>query len=380
MAIMQRDIRLDACRGLLLVVITADHLLGELYKLLWECLGFFSAAEGFFFISGLVSGLTLDRLREREGGAATMRRGLRRAGRIYVFYVGTLALVLLGGVWGGPLAELILHRIPVAEGDLLGGFIAGALLYFQPPFFAVLHLYVLLMLLSPLPVLYGRGSAVHAWLAGSVLVWLLAQGPLRGEVLQAAFGWPHPASGYLFNPFGWQIVFLLGVALALLSRRGVRVVPGGRLATVCAVIFLALLAARYGLIDVSRWAALEGGDLRNWTGRPLNLNPVRLLDFLAFAGIVAWSAARFPGVFRVPPLALLGRHSLEVFCFQLLLVYSIGATLWKLRTFGPLPPRLTSLLIEAAAIASLFPFAWAVEVWKARGGPRGAVSQGRRPA
>lgn len=377
---MQRDIRLDACRGLLLVVITADHLQGELYSLLWESLGFFSAAEGFFFISGWVSGLTLLRLRQRAGAAAVWRRALRRSARIYAFYVATLALVLLATLGGGPLGELILQRIPVAQGDPVGGFLAGASLYYQPPYFAVLHLYVLLMLISPLPVLYGDGRAIYAWLGGSALLWLLAQGPLRGEAIQAAIGLPHPASAYLFNPFGWQVIFLLGVVLAALRQRGRNVSPGRSLATLCAALCLGFLAVRYRIVDVAPWFALEDGDLRNWTGRPLNMNLVRLVDFLAFAGVVAWLAARFPSAFRIEPLALLGRHSLEVFSLQLLLVYSVGASLWKLRDFGPLPRSVTSLSIELAVIASLFPAARAIEAWKSRRSQAGTGFSGSASA
>ena len=63
---LSRLIQIDALRGILLIMMTMDHLLlwpfnfwPTFYAHAYGPLGFFSAAEGFFFISGLLAGLLL---------------------------------------------------------------------------------------------------------------------------------------------------------------------------------------------------------------------------------------------------------------------------------------------------------------------------------
>src|SRR6266850_5514249 len=53
----KRDRRLDALRGLMLVIITIDHLPSAFAAFTYQSLGFVSAAEGFVFLSGYVAGM-----------------------------------------------------------------------------------------------------------------------------------------------------------------------------------------------------------------------------------------------------------------------------------------------------------------------------------
>ncbi len=59
---MERDIRLDALRGLVLAWMTINHLSGPLHAYSFETLGFVSSAEGFVFISGIVAGMVYGRI------------------------------------------------------------------------------------------------------------------------------------------------------------------------------------------------------------------------------------------------------------------------------------------------------------------------------
>jgi hypothetical protein len=64
----QRSKLIDFLRGLCLVVITIDHLPHDPFeKFTWQTFGFVSAAEGFVFLSGLVSGIVYGRVAIREG-------------------------------------------------------------------------------------------------------------------------------------------------------------------------------------------------------------------------------------------------------------------------------------------------------------------------
>jgi len=362
---MRRDPRLDAFRGLLMVVMTADHLYGVIQPVTFEAFGLFSAAEGFFFLSGYVAGLVFERMREREGEAATWRRALRRAGRIYALHLLTFAALFAAAAFGGALSDLVAGRMTLARAAPWEALAQAALLRYQPPYFTILPVYILLILLTPLAVIVGARRGMLVWLAGSFVAWLLAQGPLSAEAIEAS-GVLLPETDVHFNPFAWQFIFYIGLAFAAWRRRGQGLTLDGRDAAACAAVCLVFLAVRYGVPDIRPWFALEGDELRNFTGLPEDLNVFRVVNFLAFAGLMAWLAQRYPRAVTAPPLAVIGRHSLEVFCLHILLVYSVGTSLWKLRTLGPLPEGLTSFLFELAAVAALYPAALVIDALKRR--------------
>src|SRR5580693_1644014 len=59
---LKRSGLVDFLRGICLLLMTVDHLpLTLVRKFTWQTFGFFSAAEGFVFLSGLVSGLVYGR-------------------------------------------------------------------------------------------------------------------------------------------------------------------------------------------------------------------------------------------------------------------------------------------------------------------------------
>src|SRR4051794_21849559 len=90
-----RDIRLDALRGLLLVVMTMDHFPSSFFELTYESLGYITAAEGFVFLAGLVAGQVYCRYSSYENRQSLLKRALKRAGIIYTFNVLTFISLLL---------------------------------------------------------------------------------------------------------------------------------------------------------------------------------------------------------------------------------------------------------------------------------------------
>jgi hypothetical protein len=99
----QRSVLIDFLRGLCLVLMTVDHLpLTPIKKFTWQTFGFFSAAEGFVFLSGLVAGLVYGRVAITEGVAAVRRRALRRALTLYLTNAVLMALAILAAREGFP--------------------------------------------------------------------------------------------------------------------------------------------------------------------------------------------------------------------------------------------------------------------------------------
>src|ERR1035437_8020777 len=164
-----RDPRIDTLRGLFLVVMMVDHLPQHpLLHFTVQSFGVVSAAEGFVFVSGFVCAWVYGRILVKDGEAALRRRAWHRARDIYLTHLVLYTLVLLGGLWGG---RQIASRFP----DFWTGWWHGALLIFQPPFFGILPMYVVFLLLTPfLLEQMARGRALLIGSA-SMALWLAAQ-------------------------------------------------------------------------------------------------------------------------------------------------------------------------------------------------------------
>jgi hypothetical protein len=220
----------------------------------------------------------------------------------------------------------------------------------QPRFFDILPMYILLLTAVPAILL------TLEWL-GSATV-LLASG--------AAWAWaqlgpdPFPAASGHFDLAAWQLLFVLGLWLGWRGSRG-EPWPGARatpaLAAAAAAFCLAMFLARWGWVQLPLVAGTALGE-----GQRMLLVPIRLLDFLASAWLAAWACARWvPRQATVAWLALLGRRSLEVFSFHVLLCYSLGVSLWFWTALAPVPGPLASAALELLAVASLAAFALACE-------------------
>lgn len=139
-----RDVRVDTLRGLFLMVMMVDHLpYHPLLRFSRQSFGFVSAAEGFVFVSGLVSAWVYGRILHNQ-------------------------VALLGGLWGG-------CRVASQFADFWGAWWHGAVLIYQPRLFGILPMYAVFMLLVPL--LFeqmAKGRAVLIW-AASITLSLAAQ-------------------------------------------------------------------------------------------------------------------------------------------------------------------------------------------------------------
>ena len=89
---MKREIEIDAARGLMLVWMTLTHLPTALTPWVNQPFGYFSASEGFIFLSALFTGRIYYRLLTRDGLQAMTRKLLLRTLRLYGYHVLLLFL------------------------------------------------------------------------------------------------------------------------------------------------------------------------------------------------------------------------------------------------------------------------------------------------
>lgn len=356
---MPRVALLDGLRGYFLVFMLINHLFGGQYALVkvnHAELGFVQDAQGFVFLSGLLVGALYGRRMERHGFAGPARQIWKRSFELYLWTLGLMVAVLVlrgvlpgaGAVWKEWLGLLPTGATPVLA--------AAATLLYQPTFFDILPQYILYMVAAP-PLLWlcvtGRAAAV---IAASVMLWLAMQ---LGVHLALADGvnvlldrWYEGLTlRAAFNPFAWQILFFSAMAIGALWTQGRIDVgrlldprrAGPAVAAAVVVVFFAFwrFGFTFGLLPKVMM-------LRFWIfeNRP-EFSLVFLVNFVALAYLVAWvlvagpeaasrsvraAAALLNRLFTLPFLRLLGRHSLHVYAWHVLVVY---VAMWVDWHFGP---------------------------------------------
>jgi hypothetical protein len=313
-----RDLRIDACRGIALWCIFLDHVPNNIGS--WLTLrnyGFGDAAEIFVFVSGVTCALAYGKAWRCEGWTAVIRRTLRRSWDIYVaFLLLTLAcaiLVHLAG--GGRLADDSNTRILL---DHPGATLAhAAILQYRPVNTDVLPIFVLLHLLFA-PLLWLLLRLPNVTLGASLALYALVH----------VFGWTVPAwpnGHWAFNPLAWQLLVVLG-AWWVLEEKRVRPWVTSR-----TVLGLAVLYLLFSLVIALSWRikpleALIPQALAKL--HPLdksNLDPLRLLHFLAMAVLAAWFVPRNWRGLTTPVMRgaiCCGQNSLPIYCLGVLLAFA----------------------------------------------------------
>ncbi len=314
-----RDLRIDACRGIALWWIFLDHIPGNIGSWLTpRNYGFSDAAEIFMFVSGVTCALAYGKALRCEGWTGLIGRTLRRSWDIYVaFLLLTLASAILIHLVGDErCADASNTRILL---DQPGATLTrAAMLQYRPVNTDVLPIFVLLHLLfAPLLGLLLRMP--NLTLGASLALYVLVH----------VFGWTVPAwpsSHWAFNPIAWQLLVVLG---AWWMIHGDKIQPWVRSRP---VLVLAVLYLLFGLIIALSWRIkpLEAlipqalTQLHSPSDKS-NLDPLRLLHFLAVAVLAAWLLPRNWRRLKTPVMRSAircGQNSLPIYCLGVLLSFA----------------------------------------------------------
>ncbi len=318
-----RDLRLDFFRGVGLVFIFLDHVPDNWISYLTLAnVAFSDAAEVFLFISGYSAAMVFGRLAEREGFVFAGAQAVRRTWLLYVAHVFLFMIFLAQVAYATRRLEnpMFAEELRVASFlDEPGTAVLMALsLRLQPLFMNILPLYILLLLGLALLLPALRRGLAPVLILGFAL-WLSVQG--FGYNLPA-----YPDGNWFFNPFAWQLMFLLGVAYGYTGNVAgprpawLRGPPVGISAAFLALCVAGKLALTFGTMlgVMPIWLQDAVWRLADKT----NLGPLRLLNFFALAHVTVAlvpSGARWLASTWVRPLVRCGQHSLEVFCFGIFL-------------------------------------------------------------
>ena len=291
-----RSIEVDFFRGIVLIVIVLDHIPGSaLSHLMLHAYALCDSAEVFVFLGGYASAAAYTAVLAGRGENAAQMRFVKRCWQIYRAYLLTAVLTLLSGAI---LATLHLNPPMV---DLSGWTTFAmqplretldiAVLRRQPYLSSVLPMYLIFALGVPFAVPLARRSPLMA-LGLSVAIWALAR-PL------AALFSIDDVADWAFNPFAWQLMFVLGILCRVqpVSERFHATRTARWLTWVAAIAVLA-----FAIVKLFVLTQPLPGSLKQ------NLSVDRVINFVVIAwlaaqfvraGSIAWLAQRLPAIVTV---------------------------------------------------------------------------------
>lgn len=315
-----RDMRLDMFRGLALVMIFINHVPGTVFEN-WTSrnFGFSDAAEAFVFMSGMAAGLAYSRRFADGSWLAGLLKVWARARQLYFVHMTTTAIAI--GIFAGAAMWFghyeLMSKINLAPlfSHPLAAMVGLPLLTHQLGYFNILPLYLVLLLATPfvMPLALKR----PLWLlAGSVALWACA-----GQFRLNFPNFPN-AGGWFFNPFSWQLLFVVGLLSGTAMKQGRRFVPNAAWLKWLSGLFLLFILIWMKVPSVGeagRWvlgqvAGLGAPFYITWFDKTFVALP-RLIHALALVAFLSSlvSVRRLAESRFAAPLVLLGRHGLPVF-------------------------------------------------------------------
>ena len=320
-----RDPRIDAFRGLALMMIVIDHMPGNPWEnITVRNIGFSDAAEAFFIMSGIAAGIAYSpgvaRWLSREGRLWDAIAPMwRRAWTLYTVQILLSVLALALFAWSATTfyrAEFReMHGLSLIY-DKTGPALLGlATLRYQLGYVNILPSYIVLLIGAPF-VLAAAVRAPWLTLAASAALWLVAG--------QQGWNIPYAPGGgnWFLSPAAWQFIFVVGLVIGVRHRNDRRLVPVSRPAFAVALALLVFAFAwRHmpGLAEVMNNKMAQLGAL----GAPRNVvshdKTILALPRLLHMLLLVYVLSCLPVVTRLcasraaGPLRLMGGHGLLVF-------------------------------------------------------------------
>lgn len=349
----QRILTFDLLRGFFLLIIMIDHI--ELYPNGWDLFTgngrlWVSAAEGFFFMSGLLIGMIYKR-RLPLGMKFIFKKMWKRALQLYVVGVGLTFLFLAWAffahqsglkdfpqnfTWGHYSFEALMMRFTYGWADFLVRF-------------------ALLMIFAPIVFYLVAKRKLWLALAGIIAAWAL-----RGQ-------------GFTLS---WQLIFNLGIIIGFYwqplqkwfsglkvsvqksLKRGLGAAAVITFAISYASVFvLSLLFYLWGVDRLPHWLQHVAYDWGNWNhtvwvyADKWTMGPLRIALFFIWFPVLYWLMRRYENRINKATggiVELLGRNSLFVYT-----VHAFITFIFKLYVIPPKTGFLQNFIITTSAMILL---------------------------
>jgi len=289
--------------------------------------GFSGATDLFVFVGGYIAAILYGKMMLERGYVVAATRIFRRVWQLYAAYVALFVIYinLIGYVARKTAAPEIIYEFNISGilGHTIRTLIYGLLLQAKPLNLDVLQLFIVLMAFFPI-VLFGMMRRPNLTMVGSIALYLTAR----------EFDWnlsSFPEGRWYFNPFSWQLLFVLGTWFALMGRRQMRAIRSLQEISILRIAALVYLLFALVITMAGKFPQL-GGDLIPASVLDLflpndkeNLAPYRVLHFLAMAFLFTLAVPRTWRGFQWPilqPVVKCGEEWLAVFCAGVFLSFA----------------------------------------------------------
>ncbi len=343
-----RDHRIDLLRGIALISMMLNHLPGKYSQCIRDLFGFSSFAEVFVLLSGVVAGYVYCHALVQKGEAELNSKIRNRARNIYLYHISIFLILFLISLFFTSVKPFWYKAMIPVYDHRLSSFIAGLFLLYAPFGANLLPMYVIFVLIVPFFLRAIHAGHIRTAFFITLALWLLAQFHIFYR-MQIWVNQYIPMHWAIFDPMAWWLIFASGIYLGFRKLGGLQVPPA--LLRRCAVLAMPFLIFLFGWRH--HWIELpqQGWMFRHVTGLQ-NLGLLRLFNFMLW-GIVMLDVGRFFAlhkwmIFR--PFAFLGRHSLQVYCYHVQMLFMLYLTIdfWNSPQNG----------LQGVAIATLLLSLW----------------------
>jgi len=321
------DLRLSILLGIAAWFLFLDHIPHNAVSgLTLRNFGFSGATDLFVFVGGYIAAILYGKMMLERGFIVAATRIFRRVWQLYVAYVALFVIYinLIGYVARKTAAPEIIHEFNIAGilGHTIRTLIYGLLLQAKPLNLDVLQLFIVLMAFFPI-VLFGMMRRPNLTVVGSIALYLAAR---QLDWNLSSF----PVGRWYFNPFSWQLRFVLGSWFALMGRTQMRIIRSLQDITIlrfAALVYLLFalavtMAGKFPQLGEHIPASVLNVFLPN---DKENLAPYRVLHFLAMAFLFTLMVPRNWRGFQWPvlqPIVKCGEEWLAVFCAGVFLSFA----------------------------------------------------------
>jgi hypothetical protein len=321
------DLRLCLLLGIAAWFLFLDHVPHNAVSLMTlRNFGFSGATDLFVFVGGYTAAILYGKMMLERGLIVAATRVFKRLWQLYAAYVVLFVIYidLIGYVARKSAAPEIISEFNVTGivDHTIRTLIYGLLLQAKPLNLDVLQLFIVLMAFFPF-VLFGMMRRPALTMAGSIALYAAAR----------HLDWnlsAYPDGRWYFNPFCWQLLFVLGAWLALSGSKTMRAIHALQKLSI-----LRIAALLYLLFALTVTLAGKFPQLAAMIPEPVldtflpndkeNIAPYRVLHFLALAFLVSYLVPRDWRGFQWPalqPLMKCGEEWLPVFCAGVFLSFA----------------------------------------------------------
>lgn len=318
---MKRYIEIDALRGLMIILMTIRHYEGAFSNYGINIFSFITEAEVFVFLSGLIAGLLYTE--KQNYSPAKVAVNYSRIIKIYSYHVTNIAIVASLFILFSFL-DLInpssyeAYGLDSLTSTPIESLSLSLVFLYMPRYLDILPLFFMSSLVVPISLSFFSNRKALQVLGLSFLLWLIPQAsPLIFQhenpfinLKEAPF-----YEGY-FNLLSWQFLFVISAYIGFSFQEIQRFYSSSKI-----FVIAFLLCCMFAIFKITTYLYKDIELPEILESKP-HLGLLRITNLLSLSLVTYWVIKnKFIPFKKFTFISSLGKYSLEVFTFHVIIVY-----------------------------------------------------------